>query len=103
MTATDLFGSMMLIEQLPSSRFSEFWQHYPRKVAKRTAETAYQHARERASEAEIIAGVLRYAAHTEGTEEKFIAHPATWLNGDRWKDQPRAQSKPLSFMDIVRE
>ena len=31
---------------------------------------------------------MRYAAEKANTEPQFILHPATWLNGDRWEDEP---------------
>jgi hypothetical protein len=30
----------------------------------------------------------RYAKSVEGSDPKFVAHPATWLNGERWDDEP---------------
>lgn len=102
MTVVDLFGALPEVRKI-SGGFDAFWAQYPRKCAKRTAETAYSKALQRgASESDILAGAMRYAAHTQDKEERFIAHPATWLNGDRWLDQPSRQSGPRSFMDVVR-
>ena len=32
--------------------------------------------------------MVHEAAERTGQEAKFTAHPATWLNGGRWKDEP---------------
>lgn len=68
--------------------FNEFWNHYPRKVGKRAAETAYRNATKRADESTIIDGVKRYATDPNLPDPKFIPHPATWLNRDGWLDEP---------------
>lgn len=69
-------------------QFAEFWNHYPRKVGKRAAETAYRNATKRADESTIIDGVKRYATDPNLPDPKFIPHPATWLNRDGWLDEP---------------
>ena len=70
------------------TRFKEFWEHYPRKVGKRAAETAYRNATKRTDESTIIDGVKRYAADPNLPEPKYTPHPATWLNRDGWLDEP---------------
>lgn len=70
------------------TRFAEFWNHYPRKVGKRAAETAYRNATKRADESTILEGVKRYAADPNLPDPKFIPHAATWLNRDGWLDEP---------------
>jgi hypothetical protein len=62
--------------------FLEFWEVYPRKVARGDALKAYLKALSRASHAEILAGVKRYKP-----DPKFTKHPATWLNADCWLDE----------------
>jgi hypothetical protein len=63
--------------------FEKWWEAYPRKVAKRAAEKAYRAALDR-TDAETLLGSLRQ--YPWPSEERFIPHPATWLNGDRWAD-----------------
>jgi hypothetical protein len=71
--------------------FAEFWDAYPRKVGRRAAAQAYAAATKRGAEpAELLSAVRRYAALTANSEERFIAHPKTWLNQDRWQDEPPA-------------
>ncbi|MBM7795822.1 hypothetical protein [Pseudoglutamicibacter cumminsii] len=69
-------------------QFAEFWEHYPRKVGKRAAETAYRNATKRTDESTILEGVKRYATDPNLPDVKFIPHAATWLNRDGWLDEP---------------
>lgn len=69
-------------------QFAEFWNHYPRKVGKRAAETAYRNATKRTDESTILDGVKRYATDPNLPDPKFIPHAATWLNRDGWLDEP---------------
>jgi hypothetical protein len=66
--------------------FEGFWAVYPRKVGKGAALKAYRHALKRASHAEIAAGAKRYAASKP--DPQYTAHASTWLNADRWLDEP---------------
>jgi hypothetical protein len=70
--------------------FEEFWSSYPRRQARRNAEAAYRSALGRASHGEILQGLKGYAF---SPDPKFIPLAATWLNGDRWRDE-RPPDKP---------
>lgn len=77
--------------------FEEWWKTYPRKVGKGTARTSYVSASRKlgAGFREILLeGVARYVETLKlaGTEARFIAHPSTWLNGERWADDHSAAS-----------
>jgi hypothetical protein len=73
--------------------FEEFWHQYPRRVAKDAARKAYAAALKRATPAELLAGAMRYSEQRDGQDEKYTKHPATWLNGGCWADEP-AQTRP---------
>ena len=65
--------------------FDAFWQLYPRKVGKRTAEAAFNAAVNRGNSAEaIVQGLRGYTFHAD---TQFQPHPTTWLRGDRWLDE----------------
>lgn len=84
--------------------FDEFWSAYPRKVGKPTARTAFFRAVKRGSNPDaIVAGARRCAREWKAakTEERFIPHPSTWLNDDRWND--RATGVPVLLDAPVRE
>ena len=36
---------------------------------------------------DLIDGARAYAASVAGKEQKYIAHPTTWLNQGRWEDE----------------
>lgn len=72
------------------ARFDRFWAHYPRKEAKGAARKAWM--KRKPSEAlteRIIAAVDRQKNTPKWKEEqgRFIPHPATWLNSERWEDE----------------
>jgi hypothetical protein len=67
--------------------WSAFWAAYPRKVGKGQARRAWPKATKAADRADIITGAKRYAEQRRGQDAQYTAHPATWLNGERWTDQ----------------
>ena len=70
--------------------FTEFWQLYPRKVGKGTAEKAWLKI---TPDAEMIAAILKAVAAQMTTDQwlqeggRFIPHPSTWLNRKGWLDE----------------
>lgn len=76
------------------SVFDEFWKIYPRKVAKGSALKAWNNAVKTAKPEDIIAGAKTYAKD-KMRDPKFTAHPATWLNAQRWLDEPQVEEKRL--------
>jgi len=69
-----------------SDSFEAWWLEYPRKVGKGQARPAYKRALAKASAEVLLAASKRYAERVATTEPRFIAHPTTWLNGERWLD-----------------
>jgi len=79
--------------------FEQWWQTYPRKAGKRKAYQAWVAAgrRIRAArkcDAEEAAGHMleratAFSATPKGQDPKFCPHPATWLNQDRFDDDPK--------------
>jgi uncharacterized protein YdaU (DUF1376 family) len=79
-----------------ASGFEIFWEEYPNKTGKPSAERAFSQAIRRASLDEIVAGARSYAAKAD---DRQWCSPVKWLSDDRWKDQPakppdKASSKP---------
>jgi hypothetical protein len=69
--------------------FEKFWRAYPKRVAKGAAFKAFAKATEGGTDPEaLIAGAERYANERVGQEDRFTKHPATWLNGGCWEDEP---------------
>lgn len=84
-------GSAVAKPTVTEPAFDEFWKVYPRKVAKGHAVRAWAQAVKKAPPTVIITGAVRYR-DDPNREDKFTAHPATWLNGERWNDDPLPES-----------
>lgn len=79
--------------------FARFWDAYPRKTGKGQARNAWPRAIRKTDPATITAAAQRYRDDPNLPEPRFVPHPATWLNGERWADtatQPdaRGQRRP---------
>lgn len=66
--------------------FEDFWELWPNKVGKPAALRAFVGARKRAGLDAIVAGVFAYIR--DKPPDRPWLNPATFLNQDRWKDQP---------------
>ncbi len=71
-----------------------FWLAYPNRVKKKDAKTAYSKARKKATADEIINGLETYKRTKP--EWQVWAHPTSWLNAERWNDQPAPSPQPQS-------
>ena len=76
--------------------FAAWYAAYPKKVGKGAAEKAFKAALKKTDLDTLIAGRDRYIAATRGTDPKFIANPATWLNGERWADETPGPANPTA-------
>lgn len=81
----------------PLADFDRFWSVYPRKTAIGAARKAWPKALKTADADAIVAGAIRYR-DDPNRDPSFTAHASTWLNQERWNDDPlpvrngRAQS-----------
>jgi hypothetical protein len=92
--------------------FVQFWNSYPRKEGKKKAFKAWQSAKDKPEISQILRQLViqKQSEQWQKDNGQFIPHPATWLNGGRWMDEPvkvsdknkSAPSAPLkkSFNDI---
>lgn len=71
-----------------TTRFDEFWDCYPKKVAKKDAVKAWSKISNDAF-AEIMESLEKWKRSSGWTKDggQFIPNAATWLNGERWKDE----------------
>lgn len=70
--------------------FNEFWNEYPKKAAKKDALKVWQKMKPDEELANtIIEAVKQRSASTEWTKNngEFIPLPASYLRGERWKDE----------------
>lgn len=66
-----------------------FWQIYPRKIDKDRARRAWAKLKpDRTLSKAILESLRRWKLCDQWQEERFIPHPATWLNGRRWESTP---------------
>lgn len=84
---TNSSGSEEPSEDL-SSDFDLWYAAYPRHEGRGQAERAYRAARKKADADALLAGAKAAAGRYSGSEKRFIPMPATWLNGERWLDDP---------------
>lgn len=84
-------GTPFLMCDTLEESFARFWSVYPRKAAKGAARKAWPRAVKAAGPAGgwsvIVAGAERYR-DDPNREDGFTAHPTTWLNAERWNDDP---------------
>lgn len=87
--------------------FQEFYDAYPRHIARGTAERAWPAAVSKAGSAAVLCEAARaFRRKCVGKDENYIPHPATWLNGARWQDEdlrPAASIAPLQKRVAVHE
>lgn len=67
--------------------FDQLWEEYPRKVGKAQAKKAFKTASKKINFYDLLPKLEAYVLTLEGKETQFIPHLATWLNGERWKDE----------------
>lgn len=92
-----------------TDKFNEFWDIYPKKVAKKAAHKAY--LRLKPSEklhSDILADLQKRKVSRQWTDEngRFIPNAATYLNGRRWEDEDgeaheNAANKPYTEKPAV--
>lgn len=92
----------------PSNYAEQFWNIYPRRVAKKAAVRALEKVRKsgEVNFARLMQGVRMYAAAVHGKDMQYVAHPATWLNQGRWDDEPNAisgKSERRTTADVGRD
>lgn len=80
------------------AEFDRFWAAYPRREAKGPARKAWDKAILRADPDRILAAAETYRDQP-GRDPKFTAHPATWLNGDRWLDERPPPGTGIAIRD----
>lgn len=67
--------------------FDSFWAIYPRRQGKGEARKAFAKARKKVALGSIIDGATRFR-DDPNREDEFTPHATTWLNQERWDDDP---------------
>jgi len=64
--------------------FEEFWKNYPRKADKKKARVSFDKMTPDQQNKALNDCLTRFL----GVEKCFIPHPTTYLNGERFEDDP---------------
>ncbi len=68
-----------------------FWNAYPRRDAKKEARKAWAKIRPDAALVDYMLAALYWQVQLRQWQTRnYIPMPATWLNGERWTDEPPA-------------
>ena len=85
--------------------FSKFWEAYPKKKAKGTAEKAWLKLKVDQTLLGTILTAIEHHKQSKGWTAdggRYIPHPASWLNARRWEDEISKQAEPTKSVDIER-
>lgn len=94
------------IKEVNTSSFDDFYNAYPRKVGKASALKAWQKINPDSSlQSRILKALEWQAQQGEWQKEngKYIPHPATWLNGNRWEDEQPEFNVPTNDFKTAAE
>jgi hypothetical protein len=84
--------------------FRKFYAAYPHKVGRAAAEKAFAKAIKKTTLEQILDGLRAYIASKP--PDRPWCNPSTWLNQERWSDQPappvQPLAKPLTFREANR-
>lgn len=71
--------------------FDKFWAVYPRHTAKQDAKRAFLRISPDDTLLNTMLTAIQRQKQTEQwSDPRYVPHPATWLNGRRWEDEPAA-------------
>lgn len=85
------------------SDFDAWWEIYPHKVGKKPASKSYCHARKAVGSGVLITGLQKYIRNKP--HDRPWLNPATWLNQERWNDQPAAKgsARPKTGLAVLND
>lgn len=91
-------------KEIKEKEFDRFWSAYPRHENKPKAREAFMKIKPDEELLEkMIASIERWKNSAQWNEDggKFIPHPSTWLNNQRWEDEPLTQKANSSGRVVV--
>lgn len=77
---------MGYLKNLAAYTFPQFWNAYPRRVAKADAMKAWGKVPHEAEA--ILIGLDRWCCSREWRDTLYVPYPATFLNRRQWEDEP---------------
>lgn len=87
----------------PQNGFDDFWDAYPRRTDKGHARKAFTTALKKVDAPTIVGAAASFAVTCNGSDPKFIPHPSTWLNGERWSDETLTPTTVATYQPDVLE
>lgn len=85
-------GPKMVSED--DAAFVQFWEAFPRRVAKKDARVAWAQLNPSAAVIAKIMGALEWqvgAYQWDGVKADYAPYPASWLRAERWTDERRRE------------
>jgi len=79
--------------------FEEFWKIYPRKVSKKYAKKIWDKNKLDSIADIAIANVLKRLETGSWGDHRYIPHPATYLNQERWNDEINEEVKNNGYQE----
>jgi hypothetical protein len=86
-------------DKITLSKFERFWKMYPRKIDKGKCKTIWNrlcNRKHRPKWKDISVALAKQKKSERWQNKKYIPHPSTWLNQERWLDDP---SEMISYSD----
>jgi len=86
--STDIKPNKNTISSGNAGLFEKFWDAYPRKINKGGTRTVF--AKIKPSEEtlqKMISAIDKQKRSDQWKDPKYIPHPSSWLNGERWEDE----------------
>lgn len=80
------------IKEIYKEKFEDFWNLYPRKVGKDNAYKSWLKLLPEDRQ-KCIEVIPLHSSQEQWKTKEYIPHPATWLNGGRWKDEIQPAKK----------
>jgi len=71
--------------------FAEWYAIYPRREGRGQALKAYREARKKVDAETLLEGARAAQERWGKSERRYIPMPKTWLNGERWADDPASE------------
>lgn len=86
-------------EKETKTDFDIFWDEYPRREGKGAARKAFEKAIKKTTIDVILDAIRKQKSSAQWTRDngQYIPHPATWLNQERWDDEPGMFSSKPNF------
>jgi len=82
-----------------NDRFDEFWNLYPKRIAKADALKAWNKAIKRKTADELI-GLTKAYSESKLPDITYIPYPASWLNKELYESVEVQEKKPLGKLKI---